>query len=59
MKHKPTQPLPPEPAAWDLSESFGVIPQDLSLSHNLGCVRSPKPKKETKKSQLDAPNPTK
>ena len=42
MKSKPTKPLPPEPVEWDLSESFGVLPQDLSLTHNLGCVRSPK-----------------
>ena len=48
MKSKPTKPLPPEPVEWDLSEPFGVLPKDLPLTHNLGCVRSPVAKKEPK-----------
>jgi hypothetical protein len=32
----------PEPVEWDLSDSFGILPEGLSLTHNLGCVRSPK-----------------
>jgi hypothetical protein len=31
----------PEPVEWDLSESFGILPEGLSLTHNLGCVRTP------------------
>ena len=56
MKSKLPKTLPPEPIEWDLSESFGVLPQDLPLTHNLGCVRSPSAKKEPKPSNLDTPN---
>lgn len=56
MKSKATKPLPPEPVEWDLSEPFGVLPQDLRLAHNLGCVRAPTAKKEPKRSDSDAPN---
>jgi hypothetical protein len=56
MKSKPNKPVPPEPVEWDLSEPFGVLPQDLSLSHNLGCVRSSSGKKEIKPSSSDTPN---
>ncbi|MBM3426786.1 MAG: hypothetical protein FJX97_07320 [Bacteroidetes bacterium] len=56
MKSKLPKPLPPEPVEWDLSESFGILPQDLSLTHNLGCVRSPAGKKETKPSSSDTLN---
>lgn len=56
MKSKPTKPLPPEPVEWDLSEPFGVLPQDLPLTHNVGCVRSPAGKKEPKPGNSDAPN---
>jgi hypothetical protein len=56
MKSKPTKPLPPEPVEWELSESFGVLPQDLPLTHNLGCVRSPVAKKEPKPNHSDTPN---
>lgn len=56
MKSKPTKPLPPEPVEWDLSEPFGVLPQDLSITHNLGCVRSPVAKKERKPNHSDTPN---
>ncbi|MCE2776891.1 MAG: hypothetical protein LW824_12075 [Algoriphagus sp.] len=56
MKSKPTKPLPPEPVEWDLSESFGVLPQDISLTHNLGCVRAPSTKKEPKPNDSGTPN---
>lgn len=56
MKSKPPKPLPPEPVEWDLGEPFGVLPQELSLTHNLGCVRSPTVKKEAKPRASDAPN---
>ena len=54
MKSKLTKPLPPEPVEWDLSEPFGVLPQGLPLTHNLGCVRTPAGKKEPKRSDSDA-----
>ncbi len=56
MKSKPTKQLPPEPVEWDLSEPFGVLPQDLSLTHNLGCVRTNSIKKEPKPNDSDSPN---
>ena len=56
MKSKLPKTLPPEPVEWDLRESFGVLPQDISLTHNLGCVRSPAGKKEPKPNDSDAPN---
>jgi hypothetical protein len=56
MKPKLSKKLPPEPVEWDLSESFGVLPPDLPLNHNLGCVRSPSAKKEPKPSESDSPN---
>lgn len=39
--------LPEEPMAteWDLSEGFGILPNDVSLTQNIGCVggKSKKP----------------
>jgi hypothetical protein len=46
----------PEPVEWDLSESFGILPEGLSLTHNLGCVRSHSAKKESKPGDSDPPN---
>ena len=56
MKSKTTKRLPPEPVEWDLSEPFGVLPQDLSLTHNMGCVRTATAKKEPNRRDSDAPN---
>lgn len=42
MKSKKPNPLSTEPEEWDLSEWVGVLPQEIPLTHNLGCVRSPK-----------------
>lgn len=42
MKPSPKTTPPPEPEEWDLNESFGIIPKEIPLSHNLGCVRSSK-----------------
>ncbi|WP_187176641.1 hypothetical protein [Algoriphagus sp. AK58] len=38
--------LPEEPMAteWDLSEGFGILPNDIPLTQNIGCVGG-KPKK--------------
>ncbi len=32
--------LPQEPIAteWDFSEGFGILPTDVSLTQNIGCV---------------------
>jgi hypothetical protein len=46
----------PDPVEWDLSESFGVLPPDLPLNHNLGCVRTPSSKKEADKPQPADPS---
>ncbi|MDP4957640.1 MAG: hypothetical protein NWQ52_07840 [Algoriphagus sp.] len=52
MKPKKPNPLPAEPEEWDLSEWVGVLPQEIPLTHNLGCVRSPKsPSAESSKNQ--------
>jgi hypothetical protein len=51
MKPSPKTVPAPEPVEWDLSESFGILPQELPLNHNLGCVRTPSSKKEADKPQ--------
>jgi len=56
MKPKLSKKLPPEPVEWDLSEPFGVLPPDLPLNHNLGCVRTPSLKKEAEKPQPADPS---
>ena len=56
MKSKPKTVPAPEPVEWDLSESFGILPQELPLNHNLGCVRTPSSKKETDKPQPADPS---
>ena len=52
---KPTKKAP-EPVEWDLSEPFGILPEGLSLTHNLGCVRSPSAKKAPKPGESDVLN---
>jgi hypothetical protein len=59
MKPKSPKQTPPEPVEWDLSESFGVLPEGLSLTHNLGCARTPKSKKDINPSQLEDSSPKK
>ena len=56
MKPKAKTVPAPEPVEWDLSESFGVLPQELPLNHNLGCVRTPSSKKEMDKPQPADPS---
>jgi hypothetical protein len=56
MKPKLSKKLPPEPIEWDLSESFGILPQELPLNHNLGCVRTPSSKKQADKPQPADPS---
>jgi hypothetical protein len=56
MKPRPKTVPAPEPVEWDLSEPFGVLPPDLPLNHNLGCVRTPSSKKEADKPQPADPS---
>ena len=56
MKSKPKTVPAPEPVEWDLSESFGILPLELPLNHNLGCVRTPTSKKEVDKPQPADPS---
>jgi hypothetical protein len=56
MKPNPKTVPAPEPVEWDLSESFGILPQELPLNHNLGCVRTPSSKKEADKPQPTDPS---
>lgn len=37
----------PEAEEWDLSQGMGILPDDISLTQNIGCV-SGKSKKEVK-----------
>ncbi|WP_343848460.1 hypothetical protein [Algoriphagus jejuensis] len=39
-----------EVVAWDLSQKMGIIPDDVSLTQNIGCVRD-KPRKADKPNQ--------
>jgi hypothetical protein len=42
MKSKPKQPIPQKPEEqaeeWDLSKGMGILPPDISLTQNIGCV---------------------
>lgn len=42
MKKK--KPQPPLAEEWDLSEGMGILPNDIPLTQNVGCVGG-KPKK--------------
>ena len=47
-KPKSTPPLAEE---WDLSEGMGIIPNDVSLTQNIGCVggKTKKPESQSLK----------
>lgn len=51
MKSKPdksTKKIPePEAEEWDLSQGMGILPDDILLTQNIGCVGG-KSKKEVK-----------
>jgi len=51
---KKTKPEQEEATDWDLSEGMGVLPDDISLTQNIGCVGG-KPAKGDK----SVKNPTK
>jgi hypothetical protein len=44
MKSKPKNPIPQKPEEqaeeWDLSQGMGILPLGISLTQNIGCVRS-------------------
>ncbi len=48
MKKKKNQ----EPAEeWDIGQGMGILPDDVSLTQNIGCVggKTPKPENQDKK----------
>lgn len=51
MKSKPKKPIPlkPEEQAeeWDFSQGMGILPPDISLTQNIGCVGHKKEKHNT------------
>jgi hypothetical protein len=47
-KQKTRNPLAEE---WDLSEGMGILPSDISLTQNIGCVSE-----RIKKTSQDKPN---
>jgi|UPI0002A6D7DA hypothetical protein len=55
-KARKKQPSPPLAETWDFSEGFGGIPENVSLTQNIGCASNSgnKGKKTSKKSSSDA-----
>ncbi len=45
MKKKKTSPQPLA-EEWDFSKGFGILPSDIPLTQNIGCVGKPKKKEE-------------
>jgi hypothetical protein len=43
----------PEIQEWDLSQSFGILPDDISLTQNIGCVGGKKKKEPSSKAKKD------
>lgn len=43
MKKKKTSPQPLA-EEWDFSKGFGILPSDIPLTQNIGCVGKPKKK---------------
>lgn len=43
--------IPPLAEEWDISEGMGIIPNDVSLTQNIGCVggKSKKPENQASK----------
>ena len=51
MKKKKSQTPKPNPEdfeEFDPREGFGIFPDDVSLTQNIGCVGGKKPKEKTK-----------
>lgn len=55
MKKESINPKPesPEIQEWDLSQSFGIFPEDISLTQNIGCVGGKKKKEPNVKPNKD------
>lgn len=51
MKKKSKTPKPetPEIQDWDLTQSLGIFPDDISLTQNIGCVGGKKKKESPTK----------
>lgn len=47
-KNEPKKPLAEE---WDLSEGMGILPDDIPLTQNIGCVGGKAKKPVTEKSK--------
>ena len=52
MKKSKKQPKTAE--EWDLSQGMGILPDDISLTQNIGCVgdKSTKPAKPIQKNKM-------
>ncbi len=55
MKKKPnsSKPIPIEIEEWDLTQQFGILPDDISLTQNIGCVGGKKKKDSSPKPEKD------
>ncbi|MFT4855407.1 MAG: hypothetical protein ACI9UV_000640 [Algoriphagus sp.] len=55
MEKKSESPKPEslEIQEWDLSHPFGILPSDISLTQNIGCVGSKKIKESSSKLTKD------
>jgi hypothetical protein len=49
-KKKPIEPIASE---WDLSENFGIFPEGISLTQNIGCVGGKSKKPEPQKIKIE------
>lgn len=52
---KKKAPIAEEPQEWDLEAGFGILPEDISLTQNLGCASS-RPKKQKDKNSDNQTN---
>jgi hypothetical protein len=55
MKKKPDSPKTEslEIQEWDLSQPFGIFPNDISLTQNIGCAGGKKKKESAQKPNKD------
>lgn len=52
MKKKKLPELP-EVSEWDLSKGFGILPEDMDLMQNVGCVGSTRKKQTNQKMKTE------
>ncbi len=50
---KNAKPGSPEIQEWDLNQSLGIFPDDISLTQNIGCVGGKKKKEPSSKAKKD------